>query len=98
ISKAAKFVFKTAEKGNRQSKEIITKAAEHLANHFIPLGNKANYKIALCGSLFSEEKLLEKELRKIAAKNFKNIKFIKPKQNPVWGAVKLAIDEINESR
>jgi N-acetylglucosamine kinase-like BadF-type ATPase len=98
ISKAAKLVFKSARNNDRLSKELITKAAEHLAYHFTPLGRKNIYQIALCGSLFTEEKLLEKELRKITGKNFKNIKLIKTKQLPVWGAVKLGRQNLETAK
>lgn len=89
IAKIAKYVFSSAEQGDKVSVDIIKESAEKLAGHFIPLGNvKAT--IALCGSLFTEEKLLEKHLRKIVKSKYPNIKLIKPKHKPVWGAVEIA--------
>ena len=71
-------------------KEIIKNAAAQLlAHHFTALG-KAKARIALCGSLFSQEKLLEKYLKQITKEKFPNIKFVKPEKSPVWGAVKIA--------
>jgi hypothetical protein len=46
--------------------------------------------IALCGSLFMEEKLLERFVKKLSKEKFPYIKFIKPKRKPVWGAVEMA--------
>lgn len=88
IAKLTKHVFDCAKDGDKVSIEIIREAAEKLADHFIPL-KKINAVIALCGSLFTEEKLLEKYLLPIAKKKFSNISFIKPKQKPVWGAVEI---------
>ncbi len=92
ISKVTKFVFRCAEKGDRISGKIIIQAAEQLSRHLEPV-NAKNSTIALCGSLFSEEKLLEKYFRKISKQKYPNIKFIKPKRKPVYGALKLAMQE-----
>jgi N-acetylglucosamine kinase-like BadF-type ATPase len=93
IPKLTKYVFDCAEEGDKVSIEILQEAAEKLACHFIPL-KTVKAKIALCGSLFTEEKLLEKYLRKFAGKKFPNISFIKPKQKPVWGAVEIALSQL----
>jgi len=94
ISRVTKHVFEEAGKGDRVSKSIIQKAAENLLNHFAPLNKKNKFKIALCGSLFSEEKLLEKYLRQITKAAFPKIEFVKPSQAPVWGAVKMAMSAL----
>ncbi len=88
IAKLTKHVFDCAEAGDRIAIEIIKEAAGKLADHFLPL-KKINADIALCGSLFTEEKLLEKYMREIVRKKFPNINFIKPKRKPVWGAVEI---------
>lgn len=93
ISQLTKHVFRCAENNDAVSKEIILSAAENLLSHFIPLKNK-KYKIALMGSLFSEEKLLEKYLRKLAKEKYSKIELIKPAQKPVWGAVKIAMAQL----
>lgn len=90
ISKIAFHVFRAAEKGDVTSREIIKSAAENLLNHFVPIKNR-RCKIALMGSLFSEENLLEKYLRKAAKVHFNKIQFVKPGVRPVWGAVKIAL-------
>jgi N-acetylglucosamine kinase len=92
ISKLARYVFDCAEAGDRISQEIVKKAAIKLLEHFTPLKNK-KYRIALLGSLFSEEGLLEKHLKKSAGKKFGNVSIIKPKQKAVYGAIKIALNE-----
>jgi glucosamine kinase len=88
IAKVTRYVFDCAEAGDRISNEIIKEAAEKLAHHFIPLG-KTKSTVALCGSLFTEEKLLEKYLRKIVEKEYPNIILIKSNREQVWGAVEI---------
>lgn len=90
ISKLTKHVFRCAEKGDMVSKKIIKDAAENLLTHFIPL-KKQKYKIAMMGSLLTEEKLLAAELKITARKKYPNIKLVLPEFSPVWGAVKIAI-------
>ncbi len=93
ISKLAKHVFRCAESGDKTSLEIIKNAAEILATHFIPLKNK-KFSIALTGSLLKEEKLLAKELIKIVKKDYPYIRLIVSETKPVWGAVKIAINNV----
>ena len=93
ISQLTKHVFRCAKKGDKVSQGIIKDAAENLLTHFIPL-KKQKYTIAMTGSLLTEEKLLEAELKKAAKKNFPNIKLVRPEFAPVWGAVKIAISNI----
>ncbi len=90
ISKLTRFVFRAANSGDRTSKEIIKSAAENLLSHFIPLGNRS-CRIALMGSLFTEEKLLGKYLKKISKKKYDRIELFNPSQKPVLGAVKIAM-------
>jgi len=96
ISALTKHVFRLAEKGDKISKLIIQQAARNLLDHLISLKNK-KCSIALMGSLFSEEVLLEKYLRKLAKEKFYKVKFISIKQKPVWGAVKLAMSNVKRS-
>ncbi|MBZ0204648.1 MAG: hypothetical protein K8I03_16675 [Ignavibacteria bacterium] len=90
ISKITRHVFRAAEKGDKVSIEILKSAAENLLTHFIPLKNR-KCRIALMGSLFTEEKLLEKYLTAPARKKYGKIELFRAKYKPVWGAVKLAI-------
>lgn len=94
IAKITEYVFRTAEAGDRISIDIIKEAAEKLTEHFSPLKNtKAT--IALIGSLFTKEKLLEKYLRNIVKKEYPNITLIKPKRKPVWGAIEIGKSLLN---
>lgn len=93
ISQITKHVFRCAENGDKVSKEIIQLAAENLATHFIPLKNKKS-RIALMGSLFSEEKLLVKYLSRLTKEKYNKIELIQPAQKPVWGAVKIAMGSL----
>lgn len=93
ISRIAGYVFQAAERGDRVSRDIIKSAAENLLDHFRPLSNRT-CRIALMGSLFSEEKLLLNYFTKSAKKRYSKIKFIRPSYRPVWGAVKIALSNI----
>lgn len=90
LAKITKYVFRSAEAGDKISINIIEDAAEKLADHFLSL-KKVKAAVALCGSLFTEEKLLEKYLRKIVKQEFPHIILIKPERKPVWGAVEIAL-------
>ncbi len=96
ISVITKHVFKEAAKGDAVSKAIIKNAAENLLMHFAPLGKKVKYKIALLGSLFSEEKLLEKFLKQMIKQRYPNIELVKSNISPVWGAVFIARNEVTK--
>jgi N-acetylglucosamine kinase len=93
ISKLTKHVFRCAASGDKASREIIRSAAENLLTHFIPL-NKKPYTIAMTGSLLTEEKLLTAEMKKAAKKLYPNITLVKPEFSPVWGAVKIALQNV----
>jgi len=97
IAKITKLVFDCAENGDKMSIGIIKEAAEKLVNHFLPLKN-IRATIALCGSLFSEEKLLERYVRKLVKEKYPNITFIKPKRKPVWGAVEIGKNLLRAKR
>ena len=93
ISKLTKHVFRCAEKGDKVSMDIIKSAANNLLTHFIPL-KKQRYRIAMMGSLLAEEKLLAAELKKASKKLYPNIKLVMPEFSPVWGAVKIALQNV----
>jgi len=97
LSKITKIVFLAASKGDKISMDIIKSAASELAEHFSSIKNK-KYTIALMGSLFSEEKLLELELKKIIKSEFPNISIIKPNFKPVWGAIQIANSSASEAK
>ncbi|MCI0449640.1 MAG: hypothetical protein L0Y79_07625 [Chlorobi bacterium] len=93
ISKLTRFVFDCAEEGDRVSLEIIKKAAEKLLLHFDSLKNR-KYNIALTGSLFTEETLLERHLKKLVKEKYNKIKLIKSEFKSAYGAIKIALNEL----
>jgi N-acetylglucosamine kinase-like BadF-type ATPase len=93
ISKVTKLVFDCAESGDSSCRQIIKEAAENLSMHFNALKN-AKAAVALCGSLFSREKLLEYYLRKVTGTNYPRVKLVKSEHTPAWGAVKVGAGKI----
>lgn len=89
ISIITRSVFRYAEAGDEDSIDIIKRAAEHLADHLKPLKDM-HIRVALLGSLFTEEELLRKHFENIVIKEYPDIKFVTPERKPVWGAITLA--------
>ena len=89
ISVITEFVFRAAGKNDAVTSDILKKAAMNLIDHLKPLGNK-KYSIALTGSLFTREKLLEKYFLNFAKQRFNKVTFIKSGLSPVYGALKIA--------
>lgn len=94
IPKVTPEIFKAAEAGDRISINIIKSAAEKLYEHLKPVSRK-NFTVALCGSIFSMQRLLEKYLRFYVSRYCSSIKLIRAEQKPVWGAVRLAKENYN---
>jgi N-acetylglucosamine kinase-like BadF-type ATPase len=90
ISRITGHVFRAAEEGDKISIDILKSAAENLLSHFVPLKNHI-CRIALMGSLFSEEKLLIKYFTRLAKLKYSKIELVKPQFKPVRGAVKIAM-------
>lgn len=88
IQRLAETVFNCAEKGDKVSNDIIRNAAGKLAEHFKVL-KKKKYTIALCGSLFSKQPLMEKYLKQFTRTLYPNIKIIEAERSPVFGAIRL---------
>jgi len=97
-------VDKAARKGDRIARKILVNAGKELAKMTIsvikkltpPLAReRVRFPLVLIGGMFKSKIILEtvkKEVKRIAPK----VKFILPKQEPVIGAVKLAIEEIKK--
>jgi len=85
-----------AKKGDKIAKNILIEAGKELALSAKTAIRKLNFQkqkfpLVLIGSIFNSKIVLEtvkKEIKKVAAK----IEFIRPKEEPVMGAVKLAIE------
>lgn len=97
IASISKLVDVCAEKGDRVSIEILKEAAKELSKMVISVIKKLKFEkekfpLVLVGSVFKSRILFsefQKEIKKVA----KNVKFIFPKKEPVFGAIKLAIEK-----
>ncbi len=98
IASISPLVDKAAERGDKVAKDILLKAAKDLAlagNQNIKKLNLKNKKfpVVLAGGVFKSKTVLDqvkKEIKKFAPK----VEFIRPKPEPVIGAIKLAIEQI----
>lgn len=94
-------VNKAAQKGDKIAKNILIESGKELAisaNTVIKELNlqKRKFPLVLIGNVFKSKIILntvQKEIKKTAPK----IDFIKPRKDPVIGAVKLAIKEVKNS-
>jgi len=90
----------TAKRGDEIAKNILIEAGKELALSANTVIRKLNFQtqkfpIVLVGSIFKSKIILDtvkKEIKKFAPK----VEFIRPKQEPVIGAVKLAIEQIKK--
>jgi len=98
ISLISKIVDKAADKGDKIAKSIMEEAVKELVMSATTVINKLNFQkqifpMVLVGGMFDSKitsQVFIKEVKKIAEK----AKFLKPKEDPVIGAVKLAIEQI----
>ena len=98
IASISPLVDKAAERGDKVAKNILSEASKDLAiaaNQNIKKLNLKNKKfpVVLTGGVFKSKIVLntvKKEIKKFAPKAV----FIQPKQEPVIGAVKLAIEQV----
>jgi N-acetylglucosamine kinase-like BadF-type ATPase len=92
-------VREAAEKKDKIAKLILIEAAKELTMSVKTVIRKLNFKnsefpLVFVGKVFNSEivlKNLEKEIKKFA----KKVKFVKPKAEPVLGAINLAIKYLN---
>lgn len=98
IASLAPLVDKSAEKGDKVAKNILVLAAKDLAlagNRVIKKLSFQNkeFPVVLAGGVFKSKIVLntvKNEIKKFAPR----AKFIRPKQEPVIGAVKLALEQV----
>lgn len=98
ISLISKLVDKAANKGDEVAKDVMTKAGKELAQSAITAIKKLNFQnekfpIVLVGGMFDSKtasQFFKKEVKKVAPE----IQFLRPKIDPVVGAVKLAIEQL----
>jgi len=99
ISLISRIVDKAANRGDRIAKNIMIEAGQELAESAITIIKKLNFKnekfpLVLVGGMFDSKtvlKTVKKEIKKVAHK----AKFIQPRVEPVIGAIKLAIENLN---
>lgn len=92
------FCDEASEKGDKIAKEILIEAGKELALSVNTIIKKLNFQkikfpLVLIGSMFKSKIVLntvKKEIKRFAPK----AQFIRPKQEPVIGAVKLAIEQV----
>lgn len=93
-------VDKAGKKGDKVARNILTEAGKELALSANTVIKKLNFRkkrfpLVLIGSMFKSKIILDivkKEIKKVAPK----VEFIRPKVEPVMGAVKLATEEIQQ--
>jgi len=98
ISLMSGSIDRAAEKGDKIAKNIMAEAGKELALAVKTVIKKLNFEkekfpLVLVGRMFKSKIVLETakmEIKKLAPK----IQFIQPKENPVVGAVKLAIENL----
>jgi len=87
-----------SQKGDRVAKEIMREAGKELALAVKVVIKKLNFQkkkfpLVLVGSMFKSKivlKQVQKEIKKLAPK----VKFVQPRKEPVVGAVKLALENL----
>jgi N-acetylglucosamine kinase-like BadF-type ATPase len=87
---------RAGRKGDKVAKNILIEAGKELALSTNTVIKKLNFQkkkfpLVLTGSLFKSKIILE-TVKKEVKKNASKVNFIKPKEEPVRGAVKLAIE------
>jgi N-acetylglucosamine kinase-like BadF-type ATPase len=98
VSSLAILVNEAAQKGDKTAKNILVEAGKELALAANTVIKKLNFKnenfsLVLVGSMFKSKVVLDtvkREIKKIAPK----AEFILPKQEPVTGAIKLALEQL----
>ena len=101
ISSFSILVDRACQKGDKIAERILTEAGKELAlavNSVIEKLNfkKINFPLVLVGNIFQSKivlKTVKREVKKFAPK----AEFIQPKNEPVVGAVKLAIEHLSRS-
>jgi N-acetylglucosamine kinase-like BadF-type ATPase len=99
VSLISRIVDEAANKGDRIAKNIMIEAGQELAESVITTIKKLNFQkekfpLVLIGGMFDSKIVLEttkKEIKRVSSK----AKFIKLKQKPAIGAVKLAIENLD---
>jgi len=98
VALLSKFVDEFSKKNDKFSKKILVEAGKEIAEMAISVIKKLGFEkekfpVVLVGGMFKSEifrKVVERKIKNVAEK----AKFILPKEEPVIGAIKLAIEKI----
>lgn len=97
----ASFVMQAAQKKDKIAKEILIEAGKELALtgktaiKKLALSHEARFSLVLTGGMFKSKTILN-VVKKEIKKKFPKIQFIQPKQKPIIGAVKLALEQLKK--
>lgn len=98
-SLVSRIIDEATKRGDKIAISIMKEAGKELAKSAITVMKKLNFRnkefpLVLIGGMFNSKGVLEtvkKEIKRVAPK----VKFIQPKQKPVMGAIKLAIENLD---
>jgi len=99
IASLAKVVCRTAEKGDKISRDILADEAGEAELSVSTVANKLGFReqefdLVFVGSVFRCEKYFKSILEKSLKKKFPNINFVPFTKKPVSGAIKLALTSV----
>ena len=100
IAKIAPLVFEAAEKDDKIAKEILDEAADELLLHIETMLKKVNFddKIGLSfvGSIITNDNYIRRKIVNYINSNLKQIELIDSNNEPIYGAIVMAINELKK--
>lgn len=100
IAKIAPLVFEAAEKDDKIAKEILDEAADELLLHIETMLKKINFvdKIGLSfvGSIITNDNYIRRKIVNYINSNLKQIELIDSNNEPIYGAIVMAINELKK--
>ncbi|HEY9189016.1 MAG TPA: BadF/BadG/BcrA/BcrD ATPase family protein [Ignavibacteria bacterium] len=100
IAKIAPLVFEAAEKDDKIAKEILNEAVDELLLHIETMLKKINFdeKIGLSfvGSIITNDNYIRRKIVNYINSNLKQIELIDSNNEPIYGAIVMAINELKK--
>lgn len=100
IAKIAPLVFEAAEKDDKIAKEILNEAADELLLHIETMLKKVNFddKIGLSfvGSIITNDNYIRRKIVNYINSNLKQIELNDSNNEPIYGAIVMAINELKK--
>jgi len=100
IAKIAPLVFEAAEKDDKIAKEILDEAADELLLHIETMIRKINFNdrigLSFVGSIITNDNYVRKKIVNYINSNLKQIELIDSNNEPIYGAVVMAINELKK--